>query len=440
MPADEIRAVSNAEVLPPAAMGDVIAAVKRGFTRIGIIDGYFEGQPSVWHKEVLWAIDQGVLVFGAASIGALRAAELHQFGMIGIGDIFKAYAAGHLEDDDEVALVHGPRELGYQPLSEPMVNIRLTLTKAVEDGVIAPELGKKITDHSKGTHFSDRTWANVLDHASLFMNDASAHARLSRWLADNKIDQKKRDALQMLDELSKASVAPKPNFDLQWTVMWDKALGWQGQTSGHNEPSFVLDELRLAPDQFANVRRRALSRILASRRGGHADTAGSAQDMSAMLSKLRREHGLFSRTSLENWMELNALDMDGLERILATDSAVEAAEQAAGTALEDAMIDELKRAGMFVALSDRANAKRAMLDGAQADSMRHRTPSMAMLLDWFANAINASFDPDKPENLIRELALSDTATLHRLLADEFLFRKLGKNGDTDQSDLASKEF
>ena len=83
---------------------------------IGIIDGYFQWAPAVWHKEILWAIQQGVHVFGAASMGALRAAELAPFGMRGVGRIFEAYRDGVLpgsgdepfEDDDEVAVVHGP--------------------------------------------------------------------------------------------------------------------------------------------------------------------------------------------------------------------------------------------------------------------------------------------------------------------------------------------
>ena len=45
-------------------------------------------------------------------MGALRAAELHAFGMRGVGRIFEAFRDGELEDDDEVAVVHGPAEPG----------------------------------------------------------------------------------------------------------------------------------------------------------------------------------------------------------------------------------------------------------------------------------------------------------------------------------------
>ena len=69
-------------------------------------------------------------MFGAASMGALRAAELAAFGMEGVGAIFEAFREGVLEDDDEVAVIHGPAEFGYPVLSEAMVNIRRTLSDA----------------------------------------------------------------------------------------------------------------------------------------------------------------------------------------------------------------------------------------------------------------------------------------------------------------------
>ena len=82
---------------------------------IGLIDGYFERVPAVWHKEILWALSQGIHVFGSASMGALRAAELAPFGMVGVGAIFEAYRDGILEDDDEVAVAHGPAEPATVP-------------------------------------------------------------------------------------------------------------------------------------------------------------------------------------------------------------------------------------------------------------------------------------------------------------------------------------
>ena len=127
LPRDEACAVLDAEYLPPAAHGDVLRAVRRGFRVIGLVDGVFERVPAVWHKEILFALSEGVHVYGAASMGALRAAELGAFGMHGVGAIHRAYAEGALEDDDEVAVAHGGAEDGFRPLSDAMVDIRATL-------------------------------------------------------------------------------------------------------------------------------------------------------------------------------------------------------------------------------------------------------------------------------------------------------------------------
>src|SRR5690606_24942574 len=101
------------------------------------IDGYFEHVPSVWHKEILWAMQEGIHVYGAASMGALRAAELAAFGMVGVGAIYEAYATNALEDDDEVAVAHASAEEGYRPLSNAMVDVRATFETAFVQGILS---------------------------------------------------------------------------------------------------------------------------------------------------------------------------------------------------------------------------------------------------------------------------------------------------------------
>ena len=87
-------------------------------------------------------------------MGALRAAELHVFGMQGVGRIFEAYRDDSLEDDDEVAVLHAPEEAGFLPLSEPMVNIRTTLARAEKQ-----PRARKISPHQHGA-------ATVSNHPS----------------------------------------------------------------------------------------------------------------------------------------------------------------------------------------------------------------------------------------------------------------------------------
>src|SRR5437762_10719938 len=127
IPPEEARFELQATYLPPAAEGDVYRVSLKRPEAIGIIDGYFQSTPAVRHKEILWAMSRGIHVFGSASMGALRAAELAAFGMEGVGTIFELYRDGVLEDDDEVAVVHGSAEVEFRAASEAMVNIRHTL-------------------------------------------------------------------------------------------------------------------------------------------------------------------------------------------------------------------------------------------------------------------------------------------------------------------------
>src|SRR5262245_18526898 len=102
----EIATPGTFVVEPPVRQGALYRAALTQPDAIGIVDGYFAGVPAVWHKEILFALAEGIPVFGAASMVSLRAAELYPFGMVGIGEIFEAFRDGRLEDDDEVAVTH----------------------------------------------------------------------------------------------------------------------------------------------------------------------------------------------------------------------------------------------------------------------------------------------------------------------------------------------
>src|SRR6266568_28399 len=107
LPPSKAPVYPGLEWRPPVRQGDVYMAAQSRPALIGIIDGYYETVATVWHKEILWAMAQGIHVYGAASIGALRAAELADFGMKGIGAIFRLFYTAALQDDDEVAVLHG---------------------------------------------------------------------------------------------------------------------------------------------------------------------------------------------------------------------------------------------------------------------------------------------------------------------------------------------
>jgi hypothetical protein len=210
---------------PPVRQGDVYCAALAGPAAIGIIDGYFEVVPTVWHKEILWAMAQGIHVFGAASIGALRAAELDVFGMRGIGHIYEAFRDGVLEDDDEVAVLHGPEELGYPALTEAMVNIRATLAEAVRRGVLAPEPATRLTEIAKALFYKKRSYEAVFKAALASGLPAAALHDLVAWLPSGRIDQKRLDAEAMLDAIRAHLAADLPPLSVSYTLA--ETVAWE---------------------------------------------------------------------------------------------------------------------------------------------------------------------------------------------------------------------
>jgi hypothetical protein len=141
---------------------------------------------------------QGIHVYGSASIGALRAAELYPFGMRGVGRIFAAYRDGILCDDDEVAILHGPEELGYPAVTEAMVNIRATLEQAVAENVLDSWLIARLTEIGKALFYKERRWEAILERAAARGLPPMPLDDLAVWLPAGQVDQKRIDALEMI--------------------------------------------------------------------------------------------------------------------------------------------------------------------------------------------------------------------------------------------------
>jgi hypothetical protein len=237
---DDASAELDAIYLPPAAMGDVYQLWRLRPRVIGIIDGYFEHGPAVWHKEIMWVMERGVHVFGSAGAGALRAAELETFGMRGIGWVFQAFRDGTLDQDDEVAVQCGNRADGYRPRSEAMVNIRQTLRAARRERLISEPTCELITQTAKITFYARRNWPDLLETSQHKGANPAQIAALRSWLDSSRIDQMADDALAMLREMRSfldANPAPK---QVRWTTAnttrWS-ALRHEADTLRQGDPA-----------------------------------------------------------------------------------------------------------------------------------------------------------------------------------------------------------
>jgi hypothetical protein len=219
--------VSGLEWRPPLRRGDLYLAALKRPALIGVIDGYFETAPTVWHKEILWAMANGIHLYGAASIGALRAAELADFGMKGIGHIYRQFRAGELTDDDEVAVLHGPAEVDYVQVTEAMVNVRATVDRALLSGVIEPSLAADLVKIAKSMFYKDRTYEALLNAAAASRLAPAALARFAAWLSRGQINQKRIDAEEMVRAMTahlESGVTPlEVSYRFAHTFAWEEA-------------------------------------------------------------------------------------------------------------------------------------------------------------------------------------------------------------------------
>ncbi len=254
---DLARLPPAVEILPPAAQGDIYRLSLFRPKVVGLVDGFFHSVPAIWHKELLHTLAEGTLVFGAASMGALRAVELAPFGMRGIGEIFRQFQEGLLEDDDEVAVAHGPADLGYPPLSDAMVNLRATLLQALRQGIVSQKLHDTMLMHAKSRYFRQRSFANI--YADAERGNQPVPLSVQHWISRNTIDLKLRDGRMLIDAMLDAlgtatgEIIRAPHLTVEHTTMWDNVR--RTHLALDDTPRVgvreLLEELALKGQEFA---------------------------------------------------------------------------------------------------------------------------------------------------------------------------------------------
>jgi hypothetical protein len=191
-PKDAVK-ILKADYRPPVGRDDVIKALQDKPDVIAIIDGVFHQKPAVSHKEILRALKEGVTVIGGASMGALRASELDDFGMIGVGRVYSYYKNGIIEADDDVAVVFNPQTL--EQLSEALVTMGYNFRLAVNEDLINEEDFKSLVQTAKSIYYPKRTYRKVLKDARIAEDKKEG---LERFLDEKGIDLKMEDAVEVL--------------------------------------------------------------------------------------------------------------------------------------------------------------------------------------------------------------------------------------------------
>lgn len=181
------RALPDAVIRPPIRRGDLDRAWDDGARRFVVIDGVFGQDLAVSPREIVASLQRGASIVGAASMGALRAAECWPAGMRGVGVIYRAYRIGLLDREDEVAMT---MDESYAALSEPLVNVRWAVAKLRRAGELDAPTARRLVDAALALPYPARTWSLVLRHAGLASD--VWRPRLARF------DRKREDALAAL--------------------------------------------------------------------------------------------------------------------------------------------------------------------------------------------------------------------------------------------------
>jgi hypothetical protein len=433
--AEEGRSVLDAVFLPPVSQGDVYRVARKRPAAVGIVDGFFERVPAVWHKEILWAMKQGIHVYGSASMGALRAAELEAFGMEGVGVIFEAFRDGVLEDDDEVAVVHGPAETGYRPQSEAMVNIRPTLASAATSGAISTAAQVELERVAKGLFYPDRFYPVILRRAAEAGNVPTAELdALREWLLQGRVDQKRDDALAMLaamrERLLAGSSPKRVRYAFEHTDMWEQARASGGELAVDAEPGTesilvedLLDELRIQGDGYVRRFHETLARLLAFDEAERQRLPVAAEMVGQATDAFRRERGLLTGEDVEQWCRVNHLTWDRFTRLMEDEARLRWVQQLVHVEVTTLLPDHLRVVGDYARLADRARRKRRLLEsnGLLNPALADVAMTEPQLMRWYFEEYLGEPVPPEVGLYARSVGFADEDAFRRAVLREFHF-------------------
>ncbi|MEV7907353.1 TfuA-like protein [Streptomyces anulatus] len=304
------EALPDAVTHPPVRHGDLMRLGAGPGDTVLIIDGLWHQSAPVRHKEILALLADGVAVVGAASMGALRAAELAPYGMVGIGRIFEGFRSGALDADDEVAVLH--TEDG-RPLSEALVNLRAALTRAAADGQMETTEATRLANLAHSLPYTRRSWA-ALGRLAAGEGLQPAFNRADAWRRVHPCDAKREDA-ELALALVAAGLPPAPGTAGAWAGepwqtsfvrYWQAAFRPVAEASGQSLNCLALLNYQQLYDPGFPSRWR--TRVLAALTQEEDDVCRPVRAAAVERSALRRvadagvELGSMSGDQLAHWL------------------------------------------------------------------------------------------------------------------------------------------
>lgn len=194
LPADCRPSYPDIRWYPPAERGDLDQLDALEGTTVVLADGHMIHRHPPSPTEVYDLVKRGYTVWGCASLGALRAAELRNHGVRGFGWVYERIVDRTITYDDELVAVLDPRTDKAATLF--LVNIRYGLEQLTAARRIGAPQARLIIDGLSGVHFEQRTKAMCQQLAS---EAGMAVSVIDAMLA---ADVKQHDTRTLIDRLT----------------------------------------------------------------------------------------------------------------------------------------------------------------------------------------------------------------------------------------------
>jgi len=349
--------------------------------------------------------------------------------MEGIGAIFEAYRDGTLEDDDEVAVAHAGPEFGFKAVSEAMVDIRFTLGRALDAGVIGAETYTALESTAKALFYPDRNYALILARAAGRGAAEDELLRFREWLPTGRASLKRADALAMLhaigDRLASGLEPKRVSYAFENTSMWESAWRLAGDADPADSVQLdaVLEELLLEGQRFLDTQQAAMLRSLAIKHS-YVQGLGETDGRAAMAAtRFWRAHHVAGEDAKKDWLRANDIDELRMSGLFDDEARVAWIKSLAALDARGYIVDQLRVSGDYPRLMARARDKKKTLAARGLEDAGAADAGLGgeELVRWFFEDRLGCPVPDDLNAYCRTYGIEGRAAFERALGREFCY-------------------
>jgi hypothetical protein len=196
---DVKRLCPSAEFSLPIGRSEIIKDIKSGVQVIGIIDGVFLQNKAVSPAEIMDALRCGVSVYGSSSMGAMRAAELSPYGMVGVGRIYEHITVTPYFRDDYLGQIFFENS---ETASLPFLDFAFGIEDAYQQGTITGKTGFSLLETYESLHFSERNIPALCQRIRSTRRRPEAMIKALGLVAKSITSTKRQDGLALLRKIN----------------------------------------------------------------------------------------------------------------------------------------------------------------------------------------------------------------------------------------------